>query len=241
MRSIISLVTCLLCLVLLGPPSNAASLRVAPVILDLRAPQAASTIRVWNDAPRTIHVQVRVFRWGQENGEDTYTPTSDVAASPPIIALRPGGENLIRIVRTSKRSIRAEESYRIIVDELPENTARQASVVRLVVRHSVPVFFTSVDSAPAAASWTIEPKRGGYLVTAHNSGVQRLRVSNLVVTSQGKTLARRDGLVGYVLGGSSVAWFVPAKGGGRVSRGAVTISADSEGGRLNAPARLRGG
>lgn len=238
MQPIISLIVCLTAFILFGPPSHAASLRVAPVILDMKVPQAASTIRVWNDAPRAIHVQVRVFRWDQKNGEDVYTPTNDVAASPPIIALNPGGENLIRVVRTSKRAIGKEESYRLIVDELPEPSRRQAGVVNLVVRHSIPVFFTPPDSSPAT-SWTIERARGGYVVTVRNDGTQRLRVSNLVLSSKGRTLARRGGLVGYVLGKSSVAWFVPAKSG--PSGGTVTISADSEGGRLNAQARMRGG
>jgi len=239
MRPIVSLVIYLLCLFVFVASSNAASLRVAPVILDLKAPQAASTIRIWNDAPRPIHVQVRVFRWDQKNGGDVYTPTNDVAASPPFIALDPGGENLIRVVRTSKRAIGKEESYRLIVDELPEPSRRQAGVVNLVVRHSIPVFFTPPGSSPAM-SWTVEPKRGGYVVTVRNDGTQRLRVSNLVLSSQGKTLAHRGGLVGYVLGESSVTWFVPAKGG-RPSGGTVMIGADSEGGRVNAQARMRGG
>jgi fimbrial chaperone protein len=98
----------------------AASLRVAPVVLDLRAPTAASTIRIWNDAGRAINVQIRVFRWTQRNGEDAYEATNDVVASPPITKLRPGGENLVRIVRTSKRPVEAEESYRLVVDELPD-------------------------------------------------------------------------------------------------------------------------
>lgn len=108
-------------------PSQAASLRVAPVVLDLRAPTAASTIRIWNDARRPINVQIRVFRWVQRNGEDAYEQTNDVVASPPITTLRPGGENLVRIVRTSKRPVDGEESYRLVVDELPDlRVGRQA-------------------------------------------------------------------------------------------------------------------
>lgn len=54
--------------------SNAASLRVSPVLIDLSAPTAASSVRIWNDAKRPINVQVRIFRWSQSNGVDSYTP-----------------------------------------------------------------------------------------------------------------------------------------------------------------------
>lgn len=82
--------------------SQAASLRVAPVLLDLKAPTAASSLRIWNDAKTPINVQVRIFRWTQKNGQDVYTAAQDVVASPPMTQLKGGAENLIRIVRLSK-------------------------------------------------------------------------------------------------------------------------------------------
>ncbi|ARS66240.1 molecular chaperone [Sinorhizobium meliloti] len=225
----------------LATPSQAASLRVAPVVLDLRAPTAASTIRIWNDARRPINVQIRVFRWVQRNGEDAYERTSEVVASPPMTTLRPGGENLVRIVRTSKRPVDGEESYRLVVDELPEPSRRKAGTVALVVRHSIPVFFANPDAPGADPLWTVEPRQGGVVVTVRNSGTMRLKVSNLSVNSGGAAVARREGLVGYVLGNSSASWFVPGTGRGRLSGRSVKITADSEAGGFDATARLRGG
>jgi len=221
--------------------ANAASLRVSRVLLDLKAQTASATLRVWNDARRPINVQIRVFRWVQRNGEDVYEQTGDVVASPPITTLQPRGENLIRIVRTTNRPVSGEESYRLIVDELPDPSSRQAGTVSLVVRHSIPLFFSTVDAPGANPSWTVQPRRGGVLVTVRNDGAMRLRVSNMVVNSGGAAVARRDGLVGYVLGGSIASWFVPAARGGGISGGQVTISAESEAGRFNANARLQGG
>ncbi|WP_027999089.1 fimbrial biogenesis chaperone [Sinorhizobium arboris] len=220
--------------------AEAASLRVAPVILDLKAPTAASTMRIWNEARTPINVQIRVFRWRQVNGENTYEATNEVVASPPITALRPGGENLVRIVRTSKRPVEAEESYRLVVDELPDPSRRTASAVVMVVRHSIPVFFGNPEAANAAPSWAVQKARGGYVVTVRNRGSQRIRISDLALSSGSTVLARGGGLVGYVLGNSTAKWFVPGTGRGR-GAGSVTISADSEAGRLDATARLSGG
>lgn len=241
MRSLAVIVACVAAVFEFTGIAQAASLRVAPVVLDLRAPTAASTIRIWNDARRPINVQIRVLRWTQKNGEDAYEVTNDVVASPPITTLRPGGENLIRIVRTSKRPVNGEESYRLVVDELPDPSRRVAGTVVLVVRHSIPVFFGTTDASGASPSWSVQQRRGGYLVTVRNRGSMRLKISNLALSSGGKALARREGLVGYALGNSTAKWFVPATGRSRVSDGSVAISADSEAGRFDATARLTGG
>ncbi|BCH28966.1 fimbrial chaperone [Mesorhizobium sp. L-8-10] len=228
-----------LAVTLLAVSAHAASLRVAPVMLDIKAPTATSSIRVWNDSKRPLNVQIRIFRWTQRDGQDVYEAADTVAVSPPMTTLRPGGENLVRVVRTSKRQVQAEESYRLIVDELPDARRRKDGTVALVVRHSIPVFFTPAGADGADASWTVERKKGGYVVTVRNDGATRLRVSNLMLGNRGGPSARRDGLVGYVLGNSTVRWFVP--GGGRSAGSALKVSAESESGRFDATARLRGG
>jgi fimbrial chaperone protein len=222
-------------------PSHAASLRVAPVLLDLTAPTASSSLRIWNDAQSPINVQVRIFRWTQQNGADVYTPVSDVVASPPMTQLKPGAENLVRIVRLSKKAVNAEESYRVIVDELPPTGTRPSGTVNLVIRHSIPVFFAAPSISDAQPVWTVSPQADGYKVSVSNTGAKRLRIANLRLSAgSGKAVAEHNGLVGYVLGGSVATWVVPAPGGKRLG-GVLKISADSEGGTVNATARVTGG
>lgn len=130
----------LLCL--FGSPSQAASLRVAPIQLDLPSGTAASTVRVWNDDPATVRVQVRVFKWTQVNGRDVLEPTRDVVASPPMSTLAPGSENLVRVVRTSTRPVDGRESYRLLIDQLPDPQQRRPGTVNVLVRHAIPLYFT---------------------------------------------------------------------------------------------------
>lgn len=222
-------------------PSQSASLRVAPVLLDLKAPTAASSLRIWNDAKTSINVQVRIFRWTQQNGQDVYTAAQDVVASPPMTQLKGGAENLIRIVRLSKAPLRAEESYRVIVDELPPAGKPQSGTVNLVVRHSIPVFFSPASTGDAEPAWKVTPQGNGYRVSVSNTGAKRIRIANLMLSgSNGQALARQQGLVGYVLGGSAASFVVPATGG-KKGGGTLKISADSEGGPVNATARVSGG
>ncbi|AYD02235.1 molecular chaperone [Neorhizobium sp. NCHU2750] len=217
--------------------AESASLRVSPVIVDLPAPAATTQLSVFNDAMKPINVQVRIFKWSQKDGKDVLEPANGVAVSPPIAQLKPGGENMVRIVRTSKTPVKGEESYRVVVDELPPSM-RQAITVIMVVRHSIPVFFADPSAAGAVVDWSVQPVAGGYQVTARNRGAKRFKVANLELKSGGSTVGERDGLVGYVLGGSTAQWIVPARGR---QGGAITIHGESEAGSFDARAKPQGG
>ncbi|MGF9693817.1 MULTISPECIES: fimbrial biogenesis chaperone [unclassified Rhizobium] len=223
-------------------PATAASLRIAPVLVDLSAPTSATTLRIWNDAQSPANVQVRIFQWSQNGGKDVFTPATDVVVSPPITKLESGGENMIRIVRTSKTPVRGEESYRVVIDELPQAANRQpAGTVNLVVRHSIPVFFSSGSNTGAEPAWSVRRTKGGYEVNLANSGGKRIRIANLALLDAGGTaVAKQQGLVGYVLGRSNATWFIPASGG-KAGGNSLTISAESDIGSISARASVRGG
>jgi fimbrial chaperone protein len=121
--------------------SVAASLRVAPVDLDVAKGGFSTTLMVWNTGTTPVRIQVRVYLWTQKGGEDILTPTKDVVASPPIGTLKPGGENIIRIVRIASTAVTARESYRVLVDQLPDPKAAKAGVVSILIRHAIPLFF----------------------------------------------------------------------------------------------------
>ena len=121
--------------------TSAASLRVAPIKLEVAAGAATTTLHVWNTDKAAVKIQVRVYRWTRKNGEDVLTPTKDVVVSPPISTLKPGGENLIRIVRIAKTPVTGREAYRVLVDQLPDPKAMKAGVVSVLVRHAIPLFF----------------------------------------------------------------------------------------------------
>lgn len=136
----IAMAIALACLAVTG--ANAASLRVAPVYLDVAHGGNATTLRVWNSGSSTVLVQVRVYRWTHNKGsDDVLTPTTAVVASPPIATLKPGGENLIRIVRVATTPVTAREDYRVLVDQLPDPKGARAGVVDILVRHAIPLHF----------------------------------------------------------------------------------------------------
>jgi len=122
-------------------PASAGSLQVEPVLVDVAAPGAASTVTLRNEGTAPINAQIRVFRWSLVNGKEQLDPTNDVVASPPSVTLTPKGQYITRIVRVSKQPVVGEESYRLLVDQLPDLSQQRNGAVNLMVRYSIPVFF----------------------------------------------------------------------------------------------------
>jgi fimbrial chaperone protein len=212
--------------------ANAASLRVAPTNLELIAPDSAATLNLTNEAKRPINIQVRVFKWSQVNGIEQLEPTADVVASPPSAKMQASADYTVRVVRVSKAPVRKEESYRVIVDELPDPSRAKAGTVALVVRYSVPVFFRNPDAAPPDVSWTLTRSGGSLMLTGRNNGDSRFRLSNVVLKQGDTKIGSKSGLVGYVLGGATMQW--PIGSTKSLSGNAVTLQGLSDFGPFDA-------
>ncbi|MBZ9978060.1 molecular chaperone [Mesorhizobium sp. BR-1-1-10] len=212
--------------------AEAASLRVAPTTVELIAPDSATVLNLRNEAQRPLNVQVRVFRWTQQGGSEQLEPTSDVVASPPSAQLSSNEDYVVRVVRVSKAPVKSEESYRVVVDELPDPSRRKAGTVSQLVRHVLPVFFRNADAPGADVSWSLARSGGSLMLVAQNNGGSRVRLSDVSLSQGGKSLGGRKGLLGYVLGGATMQW--PVGRASRLSGGAVTLSAQSDFGPISA-------
>ena len=229
--------------IVLGDPSIpiAAQLRVEPVLLELNAPAAASVLTLRNEEDISVVVQTRVLRWSQVNGNESLEPTTDVVVSPPIVTLAPGADYVVRVVRVSKRPISGEESYRVIVDQLPNMGRQQTRAINLLIRHSIPLFFRNPQLSASSVSWSLGYEGDKPVIVASNSGDERLRVASLRLRdASGTIVSFGNGLVGYVLGRSSMKWLVPSLPRGFGANGSVLVTAETDKGAIKATAQLRG-
>ncbi len=219
-------------------PACAGSLQVEPVLVDVAAPGAASTVTLRNEGTAPINAQIRVFRWSLVNGKEHLEPTDDVVASPPSVTLSPKGQYITRIVRVSKQPVVGEESYRLMVDQLPDLAQQRNGAVNLMVRYSIPVFFGAANKKNPALAWSVATSGNKVTLTAANTGDRRLRISALSLhDGSGKTLSFGNGLTGYALGQSKVSWTVPR--GAFTASGAVQVTAQSDGGPVRAVASIQ--
>ncbi|MGV1761022.1 fimbrial biogenesis chaperone [Rhizobium sp. A22-96] len=211
---------------------NAASLRVAPTSLELIAPAGTAVLNLANDGDHPINVQMRIFKWSQTGGVEKLEPTRDVVASPPSAKMSANGQYVVRVVRTSKAPVRSEETYRVIVDELPDPARARAGTVTLIMRHSIPIFFKKADVKPADVSWNVSKQGNSLVLTGKNNGGSRFRLSNVTLAQGAAKIGSRNGLVGYVLSGATMQW--PIATAKPLSASVVTLQGQSDLGPFNA-------
>jgi fimbrial chaperone protein len=215
----------------------AASLQVSPVRLEVVAPGAAVTVTLHNSGARTLSTQARIYRWTQDGDEDRLEPTEDVVVSPPAAELEPGQSYIVRVVRVASGPVQGEETYRLLVDELPEESTR-ARAVNLVLRQSIPVLFDAADATAHDVSWSVSQEGRFLVLKATNAGDRRFRLSSVRIRdASGKTILPDLGRVAYVLGRSTMRWKAPMKSAPRLG-GNVRIDGVSEEGPFSAQATV---
>ena len=220
-------------LLMLCTGASAGSLQVSPVLVDVAPPGAAASVQLGNLSDQAMVAQVRIFKWSQVNGVDKLEETKDVVVSPPIAKIKPNGQSVIRVVRRAKSAPQGEESYRIVVDQVPEKKTK-GSGISFAVRYSIPAFFGSLDDGTALIVWNVASAGSKTVVTATNTGSRRVRIADLKLRSNSGTLSFGEGLAGWILPSSTVRWTTGGKLKGLTQDGKVSISASTEHGPLQA-------
>ena len=187
--------------------AGATSLQVAPTSLQLEARQRAGELWLTNSGTSPVKLQVRVFRWVQQGGQEQLLPTDELMASPPMQELAAGQQQLVRVMRPTREPPAAQQYYRLIVDEVPD-LATRAEGMQFVLRYSIPVFVQPASGKLApqlqARLVTLDDGRNGVEVT--NSGNSYAQIADLALGSLKRPRIVHPGLLGYVLPGQVMRW-----------------------------------
>lgn len=205
-------------------PLQAASLRMTPIGLDLAAPEKAGALSLTNTADEEVNIQVRIFKWTQEDGKDVLSETRDVLVSPPAATIKPQETYTLRVVRIATRPVSGEETYRVVIDELPKPIDPRATAqgVRMVLRTSMPIFFVEPKAVPNLkfTSWRSGEK---YFIEVVNEGARHVKLAGMSLTTPAGELSFGAGLNGYVLPGMTMKFEAPADKS-VISPGPATLS-----------------
>jgi len=208
----------------LAVPARAATLQISPVLVDLPPQQSATGIMLRNPGITPIYGQVRVYAWDQAQGDDVLAPTEAIQASPPIIQVPPKGEQLVRLVRAGKDVAPLEQSYRLVIDEIPDPSTPLVNGVVLRMRYSVPVFVAGATPEPTPElAWHLARDGKEWVLRLANTGTRYAQVAALqVVGGADAQLGKVDGLLGYALAQRQREWRFPAR---QAAPGQVRIKA----------------
>lgn len=210
-----------------GASAQASGLRVTPLRLDLSAEQRAAHLELQNLGTEAVPVEIQVFEWAQRDGQDHYTPTTEVFVAPPISNIPAGARRTVRFLNTRAPDDHQERSFRVYVEELaPAEGGPSSSTMAFRMRFGIPLF--------VAATTATAPDLSVEVLTSSNTQVQ-LRLSNdgdrhVRVQALGLFPANRYGDnntenwlgqaqrssqgTNYLLPGSTHRWEVPVSGPG---------------------------
>ena len=188
--------------------ANAASLFVRPKSVMFAPGESAASVTVTNSGTAPVTAQLRLYAWDQRDNQDSLASTDALVASPPMLQIPAGSSQTIRLVRVAKTPAATEESYRMIVDEVPtpgSNDTGASVVVQL--RYSVPVFIFPKTSQPANATFKASVSGGALMLDVSNRGKSHAQISNVrLAYPDGSTHVIGPGLVGYVLPDKQRQW-----------------------------------
>ncbi|WP_201595195.1 fimbrial biogenesis chaperone [Psychrobacter vallis] len=192
----------------------ASGLQVSPISLSLQARENASGLTLSNSGNDRVHAQVRVYQWLQDEQGDQLTPSRGLLASPPMIELKPGEKQLIRIIRAKappQGTGAVEDAYRISVDEIPVKSVNQTTGLQFALSYSLPVFVqpVGVTKTSPKLQWSthLQPDGKEIKLRVSNSGNGRAQLAGLsFVDTAGNSTVINPGLLGYVLPGATMNW-----------------------------------
>jgi fimbrial chaperone protein len=232
-RLVLYLLTILLC----GATGAAgATLGVSPTRLELAPGQPAATLTVTNSGDAPPLLQVETFAWRAGTATAELEPTRAILAVPAMLELAPGERAVVRVARRSNATPEVEETYRVLVSEVPREEPGVGGV-RLALRMSLPVFVTP-PGARAEPRWSIERGAGGPSLVVVNTGRAHLHVRRLELVGSGRPIPLGDGPV-YVLAGREHRWSLA---GARLEGArALSVRAETNLGELDLEIPARGG
>ncbi|WP_445344943.1 fimbrial biogenesis chaperone [Acinetobacter bohemicus] len=195
--------------------SLAASLQVAPISVAFSLQEKAKEIWLTNTSERPIRAQTRVLIWSQVAGQDQVNPTRDLVASPSITEIKAGEQQLIRIIRIAPQNTAVEQTYRLLIDELPSSGQADAQTgLQLLLQYSIPVFIQPTDSIAMRNGLTllnqVNFQYQNQQLIVKNNAKSHIRISELTyINPNGERIPLINGLVGYALAGQSMRWEIP--------------------------------
>ncbi|WP_199100216.1 molecular chaperone [Dyella sp. ASV21] len=206
-------------------PAQAASLQISPVAVSFSSRQHATTVTLRNPGNDPLFGQIRVFAWDQRDGSDQLDATTELLATPPIVKIPAGGEQVVRLVMAQGAADGRERSYRLIVDEVPDPSLPRINGVVMRMRYSIPVFVAGDERDPAPAlSWTLTSDGSGVHVHVSNRGQLHAQIADMKIVDQGgHVVTGVGGLAGYALRGRERLWRLTA--GPEARQGPLTVHA----------------
>ncbi|WP_439849972.1 fimbrial biogenesis chaperone [Pseudomonas syringae] len=193
----------LICLCMFVSQALAQALAIVPISQQLPPQQRTASFTLTNHSDSEALVQVRGYAWSQTGSDETYTPTTELAVSPPFAKIAPGQNQVVRILLRTPAGM-SEKAYRVFFDQIPD---RFSGKVEMALRLTVPVFSSAQPPGKPEVEWRLEREGVQPILVAINHGKHHAKLLNLSLTgSDGRAIRLKGMGLPYLLSGTQRRW-----------------------------------
>lgn len=149
MTSPLSRLAASLALALCAGAAGAADLSLMPVAVHLDRANDRTTVQVVNNGTAPVVLQADAIAWRRDAGIDRDEASDDLIVNPSVFTIAPGRTQVLRVGLRRTTAAEHEQTYRMVLREIPQpeapGTPSVQGNVRVLVTMRVPVYV-----APAA-------------------------------------------------------------------------------------------
>ena len=202
---------------LLAPrAAAAANFIVTPTEVNLSTSATSALVTLRNVSKLPLRFEVTLVSWSEdEHGQMTLNPSSDVTFFPKLLELAGGASRNIRIGINAGMARDVEQSFRLFIEELPDQSNRSApaaNAVALRTKVGIPVFVRPAKPSRTGVIESVSVEHGKVLARVRNTGNLHLSVDTISVRGTGGSAAptfTKEGPGWYVLPGATRIFEVP--------------------------------
>jgi len=208
---------------------TAFALTISPVVVELSSVRRVASVTLTNTSAKAVTFQAETKSWLQDGGGDQYEKTENLMVVPPIAEIEPGASQIFRITLRQPPPADREQAYRLIFEDITEETQVKGMGVVFRFRHDLPVFamFGAAHTVPRLL--LCAAPQGKACVRLNNDGNHYLKITKLV--AEGSRGVRQDiKAASTVLAGAWKQWTFdwPAN-----YAGSLTVNAETSAGPLS--------
>jgi fimbrial chaperone protein len=215
-------------------PAHAAQFTITPVRIFMTPRDRAVAVTVTNDSDEEVVMQADLYTWKQKpDGSDDLVLTEDLVLTPPILKLAPRARQVVRLARLGSPPAGVQQTYRLIMREIPEARPTTQIQLQVALAFSLPVFISPPGVKRELQCGMERAAADQIRVSCQNDGTAYAQIRALEVTDdKGAKLATRD-VGGYILPSIKRSFDVK-RADGRIPGGKVKLQVALDDGTLQA-------
>jgi fimbrial chaperone protein len=190
----------------------ATQLAVSPTRLYVTPNEPITTFTLTNQSVTTVLIQVIPKKWLAHSSQIITNDTQDFIVSPLIFHLPPKKTQLIRLAYQGNFDSQLEKPYRLIIQEIPEQTSNSISRLTILLQLSLPIFIEPLTTIDEQLLWELVKKKGDphYRLIAKNKGNNIILIDGVtLINKKGRQKLTSSDNLAYIFPGDHKTWQIP--------------------------------